>query len=86
MPIRRPPPNVWALDSVTNQHASAGPPSFFVGVPGAAQAVAVPSAVPPITAIPLPVPPLPIPVFQMPAHTAPMQPLQAPTTDQLANP
>ena len=29
------PHNVWALGSVTNQHASAGPPPLFVGVPEA---------------------------------------------------
>ena len=56
--------DVWALDRVTNQHASASPPSVFVGVAKAAQAVAVPSVVPPITALPLPVPPLPISVFR----------------------
>ena len=72
------PHNGWAFGSVTNQHASAGPLPDFVGVHGAAQAVVVPSVVPPMTAIRLPVPPLPIPVFQMPAITAPTQPLQVP--------
>ena len=78
------PPNAWALGTVRNLHASANPPSDFVGVLGAAQVVAVPSAVPSITAIPLPIPPLPIPVLQMPMLIEPTQPLQAPPTGQSA--
>ena len=70
------PPHMWALRSVTYQHASVGSPSVFVGFPGAAQSMAVPLMVPPIAAISIPLPPQPIPVFQMPSLTVPTQPLQ----------
>ena len=59
-----------------------GPRQCFLEVPGAAQSVAVPSMVSPITAVSHSVPPLPFSVFQMPAHTAPTQPLQALPTGQ----
>ena len=86
VPHADPPPlNVWALGSVTNQHASAAPSSDFVGVCGANQAVAKPLVVPPITAIPFRVPPQQIPVFLMPALTVPAQPLLVTPTGKSTN-
>lgn len=75
-------PNVSALCSVTNQHASAYPPLVFVNVPGTAQSVAVFSTIHSNTAIQILALPLPIPVFQMPAHTVPKLPVLASPTSQ----
>ena len=67
-----PPCNAWGLGGVTNQYVSGGAPTNFVGIPGAIQAVAVPSMVPPFLTIPLPVPLPAILMFKTPPVAAPV--------------